>query len=241
MGCPRKIIDIHAHVLPGVDDGAESIEEAVALLRQARAQGVVGVIATPHYSRRRILTGLEQLAEAVTQEVRKECPEFFMFLGQETYYHDGLLERLQKKEARTLAGSRFVLVEFPERVSYTELFQGIRRLKTAGYQPVLAHVERYACLRDRGLEELERLGCLCQMNYDSLCGRWYQADVRWCRKQIQAKRIHILATDMHRLANRPPRIDEAWRWLEKHVSRDELENMTYRTPFHILEEKIKEL
>lgn len=234
MECSRKIVDIHTHVLPGVDDGAESIEEAKALIRLAREQGVIGVVATPHYSRRRTHTGLEQLTEAVTREIQKECPGFCVFLGQETYYHENLVERLRSGEALTLAGGSYVLVEFPEGIDYIQLFQGLRRIRLAGYQPVVAHVERYRCLRKKGLDELIGLGCLNQMNFDSLCGRWYQPDTRWCRKQIREKKIHVLATDMHRLKRRPPRIDEAWRWLERNVSQEELARMTYETPVRII-------
>ena len=180
------------------------------------------------------------MTEALTQEIQKECPAFFVFLGQENYYHDELAERLRKGEALTLAESDYVLVEFPEHVSYAHLFQGIRRLALAGYHPVLAHVERYDCLRKTGLEELSAIGCLHQMNFDSLCGSWFQEDVRWCRRQVLNKRVHVLATDMHRMEYRPPRIDEAWRWLEAHVSQEELERMTYQTPLRILERKIKD-
>lgn len=237
MSDPRKIIDVHAHILPGVDDGAKDMKEAREMLLMAISQGVTGVIATPHYSRHRNMRGLEQLTEALEGEIREYCPDFFVCLGQETYYHNDLVFRLQKQEALTMAGSSYVLVEFAETVSYNTLFQGIRRLLGVGYRPVLAHVERYGCLRRSGLEELLSIGCYLQMNYDSLCGSWLQSDVRWCRSQVKDRRIHLLATDMHRPGYRPPAITKAWKWLENHVSLEQVERMTYHNPLRIMKDE----
>lgn len=230
MSYPRKIIDVHAHVLPGIDDGARSMREAVELLKLAASQGVVGVIATPHYSRREKMRGAEGLVDGLEYEIREYYPDFFVCLGQETYYHEELVSRLQCGEAMTMAGSRYVMTEFAENVSYSYMFQGIRRLMAVGYQPVLAHVERYLCLRQAGLEELLADGCCFQMNYDSLAGRWYQPDVRWCRRQVKEGKIQFLGTDMHQMKYRPPDILDALRWLENHISPEEVERMTYLNP-----------
>ena len=216
--------------------GAKDMEEAKELLRMAISQGVTGVVATPHDSRRGVSQRLERLAEGLEREIQKEYPDFFVRLGQETCYHEELTARLQKKEALTLAGSRYVLVEFPETVGYNSLFQGIRKLLGVGYQPVLAHIERYGCLRQAGLEELASIGCFFQMNYDSLSGMWIQPDVRWCRRQVKEGKIHILATDMHRPQYRPPSVRKAFRWLEKHLSREQIERMTYVNPLRIVED-----
>ncbi len=190
----RKIIDVHAHIIPGVDDGARSLEESCRMLCMAAEQGITAAIATPHYSRKRELKGLEELTERLQQEVRKHYPEFAIYQGQETYYHDGLTEHLLEGKAYTLAGSSYVLVEFDERAPFEEILRGIRALMNAGYLPVLAHMERYPALRGRGLmEELLRNGCLFQMNYDSLKGSGlkYMKEVSWCRRQVKEGHIHV--------------------------------------------------
>lgn len=230
----RKIIDIHAHILPGLDDGARDMKESVKLLMLAASQGVVGVIATPHYSRRRTMYGLDQLAQDLQHKIRRFYPDFFVKWGQETFYHNELVDRLHAGEAYTMAQSRYVLVEFDPSVPYENLFQGIRRLETAGYQPVLAHMERYACLRQKGAQELVSGGCKLQMNYSSLAGSWLSSEVRWCRKQVESGMIHLLGTDMHRVDYRPPELKEAWKWLENHISPEYLERLTYQNPVHIM-------
>ncbi|MDO5406073.1 MAG: protein tyrosine phosphatase [Eubacteriales bacterium] len=237
MNTKQQIIDVHAHVLPGVDDGARTKKESVKLLMMAASQGITGVFATPHYSRRRTLHGLEELTEELQQTIQRFYPDFRIYPGQETYYHEELTDRLKASEAHTMAGSRHVLVEFDTTVSYGTLFQGIRKLSASGYYPILAHMERYACLRTVGTEELHAVGCRMQMNYESLHGPWYSQEVRWCRKQVEDGKIHLLGTDMHRTDYRPPEIEEAWKWLESHISPEYLERICYQNPLCIINHK----
>lgn len=221
-------IDVHTHILPGVDDGARDMDEACELLKAAAEQGVTAVIATPHYHRSQSPEGLSTLKEALEVHVREGLPFFDIYLGQETYYHEGLVEHLKQGKALTMAGSRYVLVEFDPGVPYTTLFRGIRQLLLAGYTPILAHMERYACLRNEAhLVDLMGSGCKFQMNYESLDGPFFQKEVRWCRKQVLEGRIHLLGSDMHRTDFRPPKLTGALRWLEKYVDVHELDRLTH--------------
>lgn len=221
-------IDIHAHLLPGVDDGARTLEESCRLVALARQAGFCAAIVTPHYSRRRGTEGLAKRFEELKETVRQADPDFLLYLGQETYYHEELLERLKSGDAFTMAGSRYVLVEFDPGVSYQTFKRAVRRLTSSGYIPVIAHMERYGCLRDsRNLEEAERSGCLMQMNYESLQGHWLSSEVRWCRKQVREGRIHFLGTDMHRTDYRPPETAGAVKWLYAHVSHELADRMTF--------------
>lgn len=233
----RKIIDIHAHVIPGVDDGARNIEEAYKMLRMASRQGIRTVIVTPHYSRKNDLPGLGELTRRLQEEIREYEPEFTLYTGQETYYHDGLVERLRQKKAYTMADSSYVLVEFEEEAAFPEVLRGIRALVNAGYIPILAHMERYPCLRGKGLmEELAGNGCIFQMNYDSLTERGFRhrMEVSWCRRQVKSGQIKLLGTDMHRLDYRPPEIKDALKWLEKYVEAQLLDAMVYQNPLRII-------
>jgi len=232
-----QMIDIHAHILPGTDDGPQSMEESVKLLEMAASQGVVGVIATPHYSRHGIREGLEELAWELQQRIEAVIPGFRIWLGQETYYHEELASRLKAGVALSLAGSRYVLVEFDPCVSYRKLYRGVRRLLDSGWSPVLAHMERYGCLRQTGAGELLSCGCKLQMNYEGVAGHWYDAQTRWCRRQIEEGNIHLLATDMHRLDYRPPETKQAFKWLEKHISPEYIERMVYLNPLHIIKKE----
>lgn len=231
----NQIIDIHTHILPGVDDGSKTMEESCQMLRAAAKQGVTAVIATPHDSRRYGCTELQMLVRQLEQRIQKLYPEFRIYLGQETYYVEELTEALKVGDARTLNGSRYVLVEFQPRVSYQMLSRGIRQLFLSGYTPVLAHMERYLCLRqEKNLCDLLESGCKLQMNYESIQGSWIHTDVRWCRKQVKQGRIHLLGSDMHRMDYRPPELEEAIRWLNGHVEAWLTERMTYHNPLRII-------
>lgn len=229
-------IDIHAHILPGVDDGARTMEEAVQLAVMAAEQGITTVIATPHYSRRGGLKDCRMVLEETEREIKKQVPEFSLFLGQELYYHEELEDRLLSGQAESLAGTEYILVEFDINSSYSQLKRAVRSLTGSGYIPILAHVERYGCLRREGLlEEIHRLGALLQMNYESLEGKWYDGEVRWCRRQIKERRIHFLATDMHRTDYRPPAIKGAVSWLERHIDEDYAAKLTRENAMKLLQ------
>lgn len=237
----KNLIDVHAHILPGADDGARTMDEACKLVKQARESGFRTIVVTPHYSRRRGAEGYAELAERLGEEIKRFDPEFQIFLGQETYYHEELVDRLKEGKALTMAGSRYVLVEFDTGASFHTMERAMRQFVTSGYVPVLAHMERYRCLRDeKNLESICGSGCLMQMNYESLEGHWFQSDVRWCRKQVKEGRIHFLGTDMHRTDYRPPEITKSMKWLNDHIDRHSLNDMTYRNARRMIKnEKIR--
>ena len=212
------MIDIHAHILPGVDDGARSWEESIAMLKLSYAQGFRHIIATPHHSRRRGCAGLYGLAKELQERARIHLPDISIYPGEELFYYDGLGEDLREGRALTLAESRFVLVEFGVEISYSSLYQAVRKLNMERYVPVLAHVERYVCMRENGrMEELRHLDCRFQMNYESLKGGFFDRQTRWCRKQVRSGKIHFLGTDMHRLDIRRPDTVGVVHWMERHV------------------------
>ncbi len=232
------IIDVHAHVLPGVDDGARNIKESLRMLQKAYRQGIRAVVATPHYSRRSDPPDYSALLEQLQEQSRKKCPDLTLYLGQETYYHEELPRRLQGGKAFTMAGSHYVLVEFDIGISYEGLFRGIRSLQAAGYFPVLAHMERYECLRrEENLSELCASGCVMQMNYASLEGSCLRPEVHWCRSQVKKGRIQLLGTDMHGVQYRSPDIEGAMGWLDRHVDKQLQMAMTYENPLHMIKDE----
>lgn len=221
------IIDIHVHILPGVDDGAADWEETRWMLQCAYEQGIRSLIATPHYSRRQDVDRLKQLAGRLDDEAKRIDSDFQVYLGQEILYFDSLVERLKEGHALTMAGSRHVLVEFMPEVPYKKLYQAVRTVLMAGYYPIIAHAERYRALREEGqMAELAETGCRMQMNYRSLQGGIFDQNARWCRRQVQNGRIAFLGTDAHHRDYRTPEIAKSLQWLEGHVGEENLEEMT---------------
>lgn len=233
------IIDIHAHILPGIDDGAKNWDESRKMLEEAYGQGIRHIIATPHYSRRGLTPHIYELADRLQDTAREIAPDLETGLGQETFFHEGLVENLKAGKALTLEGSRYVLVEFPPEVSYERLYQAVRKMTMSRYIPVIAHVERYLCLRKNGHPKaLVQCGCRLQMNYDSLSGNGlWDRDVRWCRKQILEGNIHYLGTDMHGADYRRPDIEACLVWLGRHLKEHELKALLKGNADKILQQR----
>lgn len=236
------MIDLHAHILPQVDDGSDSMEETMRMIAMAYEQGFRRIIATPHYRADGTNKSIEELTEILDQ-VRETAgnrfPGLSLGLGQEVQYFEGIVEALSRQEILTIAGSRYILVEFSYGASWNTVYRGVRKLLAAGYCPVIAHVERYAELRKEGrLEQLAGAGGILQMNFSSLTGKIWNSSVRWCRKQVLGGRIHVLSTDCHNSVSRKPDVREAMTWLQKSCSAGQIQEMTSRNAENMLKEKM---
>ncbi len=237
-----KKVDIHAHVLPGADDGAETIRESHEMLRMDVRQGFRTVIATPHYS--------AQYRNDRPEWIRSQCrkleswareklnPELRIFPGQEIFYSEDVPEKLERGELLTLGGSSYVLVEFHPAAAYSAIYRAVRELTAGRYTPVLAHIERYEALRETGrIEELLRAGARMQMNYRSVQGAWYRANTRWCRRMLKEGRIHFLSTDMHNTSYRSPDTEETCQWMEAHLPKGYIRELCCKNAEKILNDE----
>lgn len=234
--------DIHCHILPNLDDGPRTMQESMKLLKMARRQNISSLIATPHYSVQfenddpQKIQRLCKLLEEKAQEVVD--PQMRIYPGQEIFYSEDILKKLDRGELLTLAGSRYILVEFLPQVLYSQLYRVTRDLVLEGYRPILAHIERYGALREPGrVEELEDIGAYLQMNYRRIGGKWYEETTRWCRKMLKEEKIHFLATDMHDLKYRYPATTDAEVWMYKHLERKYMKKICFQNADNILQNK----
>ena len=240
----ESMIDIHCHILPGADDGAADMEESLELLRQAYRQGICRLVATPHYpslhgwSAERIRDACSRVETAARQQI-DPCIEIRP--GQEIYYMDGILDLLDTGKILTLADGPYILVEFHPAIPYAELYRIVRQIRMRSYLPVLAHVERYRCLREKEerAPELAEAGALLQANYASVGGAWHSRTVRWCRRMLLERQIHLLATDMHDPQRRPPEAGRALQWMEKHLDGGYIRELCRDNPGWILDHEKK--
>ncbi|HEX2045127.1 MAG TPA: CpsB/CapC family capsule biosynthesis tyrosine phosphatase [Gaiellaceae bacterium] len=196
------MIDLHAHILPGLDDGVRTIEEARALARHASAEGVAAVAATPHV-RADYPTRAEQM-EARVAELRADFAEQGIALQ---ILHGGEVDlsfgsSLSSGELRrfTLAqNERHLLLEFPYRGWPPYLSGSVVELVELGFVPVLAHPERNAAVRaaPERLGELVRLGALVQITAASLDGRLGRSSREAALRLLELRLAHVLASDAH--------------------------------------------
>ena len=139
-------IDIHCHVLPGVDDGSSNMDETVEMLKIAASQGISDMIVTPHYKQGRVGTPKEVIDRMIT-EVEKYAAlsgiSIKLHPGTEIFYNSSLEEKLESGWLATMNGTEHVLVEFSPSDNFQYIRNAIDDLMGLGYRPILAHVERY--------------------------------------------------------------------------------------------------
>ena len=229
----KGIIDVHTHILPGIDDGAKNWDVCLDMINQSWDFGVSKIIATPHYlpwKKRISCEKIRSLCQEAEERFQQEWGRTMkIYPGSELYYHTDLLDKLDKGKVLTLADSRYILVEFRTDISYRELYQGMNHLMAAQYQPILAHVERYGCLRQQErLEELKTTGVLLQMNQGAFQKSFFDETGKWSRYQLLEGMIDFVASDMHNMKKRPPLSEKKMRWIYKNLSKRDLELLLKR-------------
>ncbi len=203
------IVDLHCHLLPGVDDGAADLEQALAMARRAVAEGICTAVTTPHTWDGRYEVGHESADAAfaaLRAAVESEGLPLQLKLAAENRLDRRLLEAANAGRVRTLGDSAWVLVELPPRVMPPRLEQSLFALRTAGLRPVLAHPERYPGFRGKGgLRRLKALadgGTLMQLTGEAFLGSG--ARRRRVRRLLEAGLCHLVASDAHGIQQRPP-------------------------------------
>ncbi len=209
-GSVRGVIDLHTHVLPGLDDGPETIEGALAIARAAVAAGTRTMVATPHINRAydldppRMLKAVEQLRERLDQEQI----ELQLLSGGEI--STGRLSRLSGEELDMLrlGGGPYLLIESPLSAGTWQLREILERLQGEGYGVLLAHPERCPGFhRDPGLlRDLVSHGALCSITAGALDGQFGRTVNRFALSLLREGLVHDIASDTHDTRRRPPDI-----------------------------------
>ena len=216
------IWDIHTHCLPGVDDGAKDWDMTMQMLQASWESGVRNVIATPHYlpwrepvPAQRIRDLCKEAMERCEKELGLHIP---ILPGAELYYYNAITEDLRGGRALTMADTNSVLVEFSEKAPWSELHAGLISLSRSGYRPILAHAERYACLRKGDhFQEILSAGIRIQSNVQEVEGGLFSDLGCWVRRQYRDGTIHFAASDMHNMGSRPPISKQQIAWFDRKV------------------------
>ena len=220
MEITMKITDMHTHILYGVDDGARSLTDSLDLISEEQNQGVQQIFLTPHYGYKfgcvdRKL--LEKRFLEIQEKASKYFPDMKLYLGSELYYERNTIQHLKEGKALTMSGSRYVLVEFGVKDSYSNIFQAVYDLVYAGYLPIIAHVERYSALRNnsKAIEELVKSGAYLQVNAGSFLKGFPSRKAAFCKKLIKEELVYFIGSDCHDVKVRSPNMKEAYDLLDK--------------------------
>lgn len=218
------MIDIHSHLLYGIDDGSKNLDMSIDIAKIYVDNGITSVICTPHFIEGEVAIFVPELTErveALQVELNRRGISLNIYPGHELFLSPDTVSLIQDKKVSTLNNSRYLLLEFPMRTFpvYTE--DVIYQLRIAGYTPIIAHPERYQPINDNPnlLSEFIHLGALTQLNLPSLEGRYGKQVQKTATSLIKHGMIHFVASDAHSSGKRSPDVRVGLKYLSKIVSK----------------------
>lgn len=230
------MIDIHSHLVPGVDDGSQSLDESLSLLEQAEKEGITEIVTTPHFMKNgefriranELVKRFNELKQGYQGTIR-------LHLGNELYIHTQLPELLEQGEVLTLAESKYILVEFPFK-QYKDEYDEILYELSLGNQIIIAHPERYSYVQKdpnycvKWLNE----GYLLQSNQNSL---FVKETKKVLMPMIENGFISFIASDAHN-KRRPLTLNSAHAFLVENFGIKLAELLLEENPRQLLTDKI---
>ena len=200
-------VDMHSHILPGLDDGAETMEQSVALVKSMQNLGFDKLIATPHVMSdfyRNTPEGINNRLLELRTALRQQNVSVQIEAAAEYYLDEWLIEKLQKNEPLLTFGApagnhRYLLFEISYINPSPQLAEAVFLMRASGYRPVLAHPERYLYMYDdfKKLKDLYQNGVYFQINVNSLTGYYSKIAQLLAEKLIENRMVHFLGSDCH--------------------------------------------
>ncbi|MCL5125780.1 MAG: hypothetical protein M1511_15020 [Deltaproteobacteria bacterium] len=233
------MIDLHNHILPGIDDGARDLEESLEMARIAVEQGFSGIVATPHFGSGLFSSEIDQVRETVqmlNRELGEQNINLTIFPGMEARLTADVLESLSKGTVLSINEGCYILLELPGQQVPAGFENFVRMLLNTGKRVVLAHPEKNIEIQRRPeiIYELVTLfsdgDFLVQITADSITGDAGLTALSTAKCLLEHNLAHILATDAHSPVDRPPLISDALELVASIVGKDVASKMTSEWP-----------
>ena len=233
------MIDLHCHILPGIDDGAKDLAASLAMARMAAADGIAVTACTPHIypgvydnTGDGIRAGVARLQSALDEA----GIALRLTSGADAHIAPELPEKLRSGAAPTLGGTRYFLLEPPHHVAPPRFAEFVFGVIAAGFVPLITHPERLTWIGDHYemFCTLAERGAWMQVTAGSLTGRFGQEARYWGERMLDEGRVHVLATDAHGVNRRPPLLAEGRQAAEKWLGAEEARHLVETRPAGIL-------
>jgi protein-tyrosine phosphatase len=207
------MIDLHHHLLPGIDDGAPDLDAALAMARIAVADGIHTVACTPHiypglYENH--AAGIRAAVATLAAQLHEADIPLTLTPGADAHLVPDMLPRVRGGLIPTLGGSRYLLLEPPHHVAPPRFEDAVFQLMAGGYVPIITHPERLSWIETHYavFGRLVHAGAWMQVTAGSLTGRFGRRAQYWAERLLDERQVHILATDAHDPRHRAPRLAE---------------------------------
>lgn len=201
------ILDIHSHIIPGIDDGSKNMEMTLEMLRNAEKDGTTEIIATPHYLLEygeTVISEVRRLVEEITSIIDSEGICLKIYGGQEVYYTKNIVQDFLEGKIGTLNDSNYMLIEFPVRKFDEDILDVIYELQVRNITPIIAHPERYKPIIERPSEVNKFMseGYLFQMDSGSLEGKFGSEVKKTAEIFLKNGAYNFIGSDAHNTKNR---------------------------------------
>lgn len=236
----EKIADMHCHIVPGVDDGAQTLDESLAIIKEEYAQGVRMIILTPHWRRGMFETDRQTVKrqfDQLKESTQEKYTDLKLYLGCEFHVNPDMTDEIGQNPFFRMNGSDYVLTEFSSHHDETCIRDTINQILSSGYTPIIAHIERYpACIGNTEfIYELQQMGALIQVNADSVTGRDGWSVKRTVLKLIKDGLVDFIGSDAHNTKDRACHLLECEKVLLKKFGSDLTQKILWDHPNEIIE------
>ncbi|TSD64137.1 capsular biosynthesis protein [Inquilinus sp. KBS0705] len=193
------VTDMHSHVLPGIDDGAQTPEESIVLIKKMMELGIKKIIATPHIMVDYYRNDAESINNALAilkQELQNQQIDIDISAAAEHYFDETFEKRVDDRKVLTM-GDNYVLFEFSFITPPPNAVKVIQKMRSMGYKPILAHPERYNYMNLDQLKTIRSYGCNLQLNTISLTGYYGKTSKKMAEDLVDNQMVDFISSDMH--------------------------------------------
>lgn len=230
------MVDIHTHILYGVDDGAKNLEMSLDLLEEAEKAGFSKIIFTSHYMEEYFVVDAKEREKTLAQIDNTKTVNVDLYLGNEIFLTENLMKLLREEKAVSLNKTQYVLFELPFNTKPINLMEIVFQMQSKDFIPILAHPERYSYFYQNPeiYSELVEKGVLLQVNFGSFIGQYGRRAKLMAEKLLKNNLVHFLATDVHIPNTLYPRIPEIVDYLNHLVGKKKVEQLTTTNPEKVI-------
>jgi protein-tyrosine phosphatase len=229
------VIDLHSHILPGIDDGSPDLVTSLAMARMAVADGIQVMACTPHFLPGRYENTADDVrlwVAELNQQLIVENIDLALVVGADTHIRSDFLDCLRRQQILSLNDSRYVLFEPSHVMIPPQLEEQLSQIVAAGYVPILTHPERFKWIENNYavFQRLVKAGVWMQITAGSLTGKFGFRPQYWAQKMLSEGLVHMLASDAHNLTSRPPILSEAFAIAKRELGLECAQHLVFTRP-----------